>query len=195
MSNRSRRYPFAHALNLLLRALLPSALIVISARPASAQDDGRVVEGARVRISVPGAKKVTGVVKSRTADSTAIFVEGYTGTQRFLNSDITELKISRGKSVLAGAKKGLIWGGGVGAILSLAVLATPEGDKDYEYSSYSNQTIATQMMLGSLFWGGAIGAIVRAEHWDTIPVHPRVAAFPSSGGVGLSVAFSPSFLH
>ena len=79
--------------------------------------------------SVPGAKKVTGVVKSRSG-STTIFVEGYAGTQRFLNSDITELKISHGKSALAGATKGAYWGGGIGAVLALAVLATPQGDGD-----------------------------------------------------------------
>ncbi len=195
MSKNSFRFPFAHSLNQLLRALLPSVVLVISARSASAQDDGRIPEGSRVRIAVPGTKNITGVVKSRTADSTTIFVEGYAGTQRFLNSDITELKISRGKSMLAGATKGAYWGGGIGAALALAVLATPEGDSGYSYSSDTNNAIATQAFLGSVIWGVGIGALVRAEHWDTIPVRPHFAVSPASGGVGVSVAFSPSFLH
>ncbi|HUQ47692.1 MAG TPA: hypothetical protein VM053_05530 [Gemmatimonadaceae bacterium] len=194
MSNKSRRFPFSRALSQLLRTLLPAAALAFSTNVASAQDDGRVAEGSRVRISVPGSKKVTGIVKSRTADSTTIFVEGYAGTQRYLNTDITGLQISRGKSMMAGARKGVIWGGGFGAVLALAVLATPE-DEYYADPVYSNRVIATQTFLGSLLWGAGIGALVRSEQWDTIPVRPRFAVSPSSGSVGVSVAFSPSFLH
>jgi len=195
MSNKSRRYPFAHAFSQLLRVLLPAAGLMISAGIANAQTEPSIGEGAKVRISVPGAKKVTGVVKSRTADSTTIYVEGYGGTRTFLNSDVTELKVSRGRTHMEGAKKGAYWGGGIGAVLSIAVLATPEGNKDYEYSSPSNAEIATRTFLGSLIWGVGIGALVKAEHWETIPVHPHFAVSPSSGSIGLSVAFSPSFLH
>jgi hypothetical protein len=192
MSNTSRRFPFAHAFSAFLRAILPIAGLMIVTQAAGAQDSG-VIEGSRVQISVTGAKKVTGIVKSRSADSTAIFVDGNGGIRRFLNSDITELRVSSGRSAMAGMKKGALWGAGVGAVLGAAVYATPDNTDDYEYPAYSTNRVAADMVIGGVFWGVVIGAIAKAEHWDSVPVHPRVAA--SSGGVGLSVAFSPSFLH
>lgn len=192
MSNKSRRFPFAHALTQFLRVLLPVAGLMISDL-AGAQEEGIIAEGSKIRISVPGAKKVTGVVKSRTADSTTIFVEGYGGTRRFLNSDIVELKISRGRTWTAGARKGAIWGGGLGAILAVGIFSDPEPDN--YYTSDSKNELATSMLVGSLIWGVGIGALVKAEDWESLPVRPRFAVSPSSGGVGVSVAFSPSFLH
>jgi hypothetical protein len=192
MSNKRRRFPLAHALNQLLRVLLPAAALMIATHAAGAQEGG-IVEGSRVQIKVTGAKKVTGIVKSRSADSTTIFVDGNGGVRRFLNGDITELRVSSGRSAVEGMKKGAIWGGGIGAVLGAAVYLTPDNNNDYEYPSLSNNRVAADMVLGGLFWGVVIGAIAKAEHWDTVQVRPGVAA--SSRGVGLSVAFSPSFLH
>jgi hypothetical protein len=194
MSNKSRRFAFAHALNQLLRVLLPAAGLMIAPHVARAQDAG-VIEGSRVQIKVPGSKKVTGIVKSRSVDSTSIFVDGNGGVRRFLNSDITELRVSGGRSAVEGMKKGAIWGGGIGAALGAAVYLTPDNNNDYEFPSPSNNQIAGDMVVGGLFWGVVIGAIAKAEHWDTIPVHPRFAVSSSSGGVGLSIAFNPSFVH
>lgn len=195
MSQTSRRFPLAHAFSYILRVILPAAAIAITASASNAQDQTSVGEGAKIEIKVPGAKKVTGVVKSRTADSTTIFVEGYGMTRSFLNSDMTELKVSHGRTHMEGAKKGALWGAGVGAVVAIAVLATPEPDQDYEYPSKSNNEVAASSFLGGLMWGVGIGALVKAEQWDKVPVHPHFAASPTSGGVGVSVAFSPSFLH
>jgi hypothetical protein len=195
MSQTSRRFPFAHAFSQLLRVILPVATIAMGADLAQAQNERTISEGSRVEISVPGSKKVKGVIKSRTADSTTVFVEGYGGTRSFLNSDMTELKISRGRTHMEGAKKGALWGGAVGGVVAIAVLATPEGDSDYEYGSQSNNEIAAQSLLGGLIWGVGLGAIIKAEQWDKVPVHPHFAVSPASGSIGMSVAFSPSFLH
>lgn len=191
MSKTSRRFPFARAFSQLLRVILPAALLAISGRAVSAQDFG-LSEGSRVQISVPGSNKVTGIVKSSTADSTAIFVDGNGGTRRFATKDITELRVSRGKSTMEGVKKGAIWGGGVGVILGLAFLATPQSDS-YYYGASNTNSLAAQMFIGSLFWGVGLGGLIKAEHWDSVPLHTAFSA--SSGGVGLSVAFSPPFLH
>ena len=150
------------------------------------------MEGSRVQITVPGAKRVTGIVKNMSVDSTTIFVEGG-GLRRFLNSDITGLRVSSGRSAVEGMKKGAVWGLGVGAVLGALVYSTPDHTNDYEYPAYDNNRVAASMVLGGLFWGVVIGAIAKGEHWDSVPVHPRVSA--SSRGVGVSVAFNPSFLH
>jgi hypothetical protein len=192
MSNKSRRYPFAHALNKMLRVLLPAAGLMITARVAAAQDSG-IMEGSRVQITVPGAKKVTGIVKSRSADSTTIFVDGNGGVRRFLNSDITQLRVSSGRSAVEGMKKGAVWGGGVGAVLGALVYLSPDNTNDYEYPAYNNNRVAASMVAAGIFWGVVIGAIAKGEHWDSVPVHPQISA--SSRGMGLSVAFNPSFLH
>ncbi|HXV17405.1 MAG TPA: hypothetical protein VD758_11540, partial [Gemmatimonadaceae bacterium] len=181
MSNRSRRYPFAHALNQLLRVLLPAAGLMIATRAAAAQDSG-IMEGSRVQISVPGSKKVTGIVKSRTADSTTIFVEGNGGVRRFLNSDITGLRVSGGRSAVEGMKRGALWGGGFGVVLAGLAYLSPDGNNDYEYPAYDKNVVAADMVAGGLFWGVVIGAIAKAEHWDTVPLRPRVALAPSSRG-------------
>jgi hypothetical protein len=194
MSNNSRRFPFAHALSQLLRVILPVAALFVSAEAARGQTDP-IGEGAKVRISVPGSKTVTGLVKSRTADSTTIFVEGYGGTRRFLNSDITELKVSQGRTRMEGVKKGALWGGGIGAVFAGLQLLQGNRNNDYEYNYASDGEIATSFLIGGLLWGVGIGAFVKAEHWETVPVHPHFAISPSSGSVGFSVALSPSFLH
>ena len=188
MSNQNHRSAFAR----FVRVTVPVVGLMIGARAAGAQDSG-IIEGSRVQISVTGAKKVTGIVRSRTADSTTIFVDGNGGVRRFMNSDITKLRVSSGRSAVEGMKKGAIWGAGIGGALAAAVYLSPDGNNDYEYPTYSDNRIAADMLGGGIFWGVVIGAIAKAEHWDTVPVHPRIAA--SSGGAGLSFAFSPSFLH
>lgn len=192
MLHKSRRFSLSLSLNRMLRVFLPAAGLMIATHVAGAQDGG-VTEGSRVQIKVTGAKKVTGIVKSRSTDSTTIFVDGNGGMRRFLNSDITELRVSSGRSSVEGMKKGAIWGAGVGAALGIAAYLTPDNNNDYEYPSYSKSRVAGAMLTGGIFWGVVIGAIAKGEHWDTVPVHPRVAASPR--GVGVSVAFSPSFLH
>ena len=191
MSKISLRFPFARTFSQLLRMILPLAALMISSRPATAQNAG-IAEGSRVQIATPGAKRVSGIVRSVTADSTTIFVDGDGGIRRFLNSDVTDLRVSRGKTALAGAKRGAIWGGGMGTALAIVALVTPEPDQTYG-NHVSNDELALDMFLAGLLWGTGIGALVRAEHWDVVPLRTRTSAL--SGSVGLSVAFSPSFLH
>lgn len=191
MSKSSRRYSFAHAFSQLLRVILPATLLAISSRAGGAQDFG-LPEGARVQVTVPGSSKVTGIVKSITKDSTVIFVENTGGVRRFATSDITELRVSRGKSTIDGLKKGAVRGAGIGAALAVLILATPDTEGNYYYAD-SNSSVATQVFLGSIVWGVGLGGLVKAEHWDTVPL--RAGVRTSSGGVGLSFSFSPSFLH
>lgn len=191
MSKSRRRFPLAHALSQLLRLILPAAMMMISSRVVSAQTAG-ITEGSRVQISAAGAKKVTGIVKSVTADSTTLFVDGNGGVRRFAQKDITSLRMSGGRSSLEGAKKGALWGGAIGTALAVALVAAVESDNTVEDKN-GLFAYAAQSVLGSVMWGAGIGAFTKAERWNSVPVHPQVIA--SSGGVGLSFAFSPAFLH
>ena len=105
MSQTNRRFPIAHAFSQLLRLILPVAALLTSSRVAISQTS-TITEGARVQITAAGAKRVTGVVKSVSADSTTLFVEENGGVRRLALKDITDLRISTGRSSLEGAKRG-----------------------------------------------------------------------------------------
>lgn len=189
--SRHRSFPFAHSLSRFLRFILSAAAIAFSARTASSQSG--ITEGSRVQISASWQKKVTGIVRSVSNDSTSIFVDGQGGVLKFANADITELKLSRGRTRLEGVKKGLIWGGAIGGALAVAIAAAPEPNRDYEYQYASNKSIALNTFMGSLMWGAGLGALIKAEQWEKSPVRATIGA--SSGGRGLSFGFSPAFLH
>lgn len=191
MSSSFRRVPLTHALNQWLRFVLPAILLMFTASTARAQ--GGMTEGSRIQISAEGIKRLTGILKSRTTDSTTIFVEGTGGARQFANKDITELRVSRGRSAAAGAKKGLIWGAGVGAGLGIIQLAQHNKNDGYEYQYASDGEIATSFFIISVLFGAGLGAVTKSERWDAVQMHPAVTA--SSRGVGLLVAFNPAFLH
>lgn len=191
MSQTNRRFPIAHALSHLLRLILPAAALLMSSRVAISQTT-TITEGARVQITAAGAKSVTGVVKSVSADSTSLFVDENGSVSRFALKDITALRISRGRSSLEGAKKGAMWGGVVGAGLAVALFAAFESDHNIKNTN-SILPGFVQAVLGTATWGAGIGAFVRAERWDSIPLHATLST--SSRSVGLSFAFSPSLLH
>ena len=191
MSHNVRRFPFAHMLNQILHRLLAVALLLGSAKAAGAQM-AQVAEGSRVQISTTTSKKVSGTVKTVTADSTTLFIENGGGTRKFANADVTELRVSRGRQMSEGAKRGALWGSAVGAVLGAVIISTDGANKDSYYAP-NNTGIMSSMVAGGLFWGVIIGAFAKSEQWDNVVIQPRVTS--SSGGMGLSVAFSPSFLH
>lgn len=191
MSQTNRRFPIAHAFSQLLRLILPVAALLTSSRVAISQTS-TITEGARVQITAAGAKRVTGVVKSVSADSTTLFVEENGGVRRLALKDITDLRISTGRSSLEGAKRGAMWGGAIGTGLAVAVFAAFESDHTIKNRN-SLFPGFVQAALGAATWGAGIGAFVRAERWDSIPLHATLST--SSRSVGLSFAFSPSLLH
>lgn len=191
MSKSSRRFPFAHPLSHLLRLILAAAMMMISGRVVRAQSGG-ITEGSRVQISAAGAKRVTGIVRSVTADSTTLYVDGSGGIRRFAQKDITSLRMSMGRSSSEGAKKGAMWGGAIGAAFGVAIVALVELDPNANNKN-GLFAYAAQSALGGIIWGAGIGAFTKAEKWESVPVHAGMSA--SSGGIGLSFAFSPSFLH
>ncbi len=190
--SRYRRFSLAHSFSQILRFVLPVAVFAVSAARAKAQAPA-ITEGSRIQVSATGQKKVTGVVRSVSADSTTLFVDGRGGTLKFANRDISELKLSGGRTHTAGAKKGGLWGGAIGGLLAIAILASPDNSSDYEYPAYSSKRIAFSTFVGSVLWGVGLEAVIKAEEWNSIPVRPALSS--SSGGMGLSLAFSPSFLH
>ena len=190
--SRYHRFSLARGFSQLLRLILPAVAVAVSAAVASAQGFG-ITEGSRIKVSAVGQKSVTGIVRSISSDSTTIYVDGQAGILKFANSDIRDLAVSRGRTHVAGVKKGLLWGTGVGAVLGSVVLAAPAAESDYRSSSYTKQEMAAQTFIGSLIWGAGLGALIQSEEWNDLPLRPSVAT--SSGSLGVSLAFSPSFLH
>jgi uncharacterized membrane protein len=99
--------------------------------------------------------------------------------------------MSMGRSSLEGAKKGAMWGGAIGAAIDAAMVVAVESDPNVNKNGLFSA--AAQGIIGGIIWGAGIGAFTKAEKWESVPVHAGMSA--SSGGVGLSFAFSPSFLH
>lgn len=169
MSISSRRFPFAQANSHLPRLILAAVLIMVSGRVVGAQSAG-ITEGSRVQISAAGANRVTGIVRTVTADTTTIYVDGVGGLRRFAQKDITSLRVSMGRSSSEGAKKGAIWGGAIGAGLGAVIIALVELDPNAKDKN-GLFAYAAQSAVGGVMWGAGIGAFTKAEKWESVPVN------------------------
>lgn len=120
---------------------------------------------------------------------------------------ISDVRVSRGKSRLAGAKYGALWGLGVGTLTSAFVAAGPNDNNDVrtgtcdtngvgcEYES-DFTTVAAQG-FGYAVVGAAIGAVIGHEQWDRapLPTHSdeparRLLLVPRRDGIRIGVQAS-----
>jgi len=177
----------------ILYGFLSALLVAAIAGRAEAQLGPGVREGSRIRVSTPSVKKATGTVRSISADSVEIFTEVNGATLTLATRDISDLRVSRGRSALHGAKRGAIWGGAIGATAALAVIPAALADDTYDADSGDAAAFALQSVLGGVVWGAAIGAFVKAEKWDTLRLQPRIGTSPRRIGIGFSL--SPAALH
>jgi hypothetical protein len=142
--------------------------------------------GQRVRVTSTSSKDVTGVVSQARADSIVVFTEPTGATLAFATPDLRKVDVSRGRSAAEGAKRGAMWGGGIGAGFAVLVAAIAASDKNtYQNDVYSVGDFAANMVGGGLVWGAVIGAFVKAERWDHVAFQPRTGL--SSVGVRLSL--------
>jgi hypothetical protein len=148
-----------------------------------AQQTTTLHPGQRVRVSSTSNKDVTGVVSQARADSIIVFTEPTGATLAFATPDLRKVDVSRGRSAVEGAKKGALWGGGIGAGFAVLVAAIAASDSDPN-DRYFVGAFAANMIGGGLMWGAAIGGFVKAERWDHVAFQPRVGL--SSAGVNIS---------
>lgn len=166
-----------------------AAAAVIAAAPLlslRAQDITTLREGQRVRVTSSSNKDVVGVVRAARSDSIVVFTEPSGAPLAIATSDLRKVDVSRGRSVAQGAKRGAIWGGGIGAALGvLGAILLSVDDSEYATDDGDVAAFAANMIAGGLIWGAGIGAFVKAERWDPVVIQPRVGL----SGVGLSFAF------
>jgi hypothetical protein len=150
------------------------ALTVAMAAPLGAQV--MLQPGAKVRITAPtaGIQRFQGTIIT-TGDT--IDVARGDARVRVPAAAVTRLELSRGKSRLAGAGRGALWGAGIG----LAIGAISMSQRD-EYAGcddldlfvdcdpYSSGEWLAINAGGGAIWGALIGAIVGKERWDVVPV-------------------------
>jgi hypothetical protein len=153
------------------RSALGAALLLVTTASAGHAQTGGVSPGDRVRLRAPEAVsgRLTGTVLSATRDT---FTVSDGGRVRAVPvGAITQLERSSGRSSGAGARKGLLWGTGIG--LGLALLNT--GFSDPGCADGTDDCVNTA--AGFAVWtglGAAVGVVVGAargsERWERVPI-------------------------
>ena len=166
-----------------------AAVLLIAAPllPLGGQEITTLREGQRVRVSSTSNNELVGVVKQARADSIVVFTEPSGAPLAIATSDLRTVEVSRGRSAAEGAKRGALWGGGIGAGFALlgAVLIGTAHDNEYTHTDNAIGEFAANMIGGGVVWGAAIGAFVKADRWDRAAIQPRGGL----SGVGISIAF------
>lgn len=196
MSTKARQFSLAHALNQILHFVFPVVLIAVVANTAFAQVP-TLREGQKLRIKT-SSTTVTGTVKSLSDDSVRLFTDAAGSSVSIRRSEILRAEASQGKSALSGMKRGAMWGAGVGAVLAAVVYssgkATQKDDSYYNPPTDSEiNSVTSSMFLGSILWGLGIGAFLKRESWQDVPIRGQMAA--STAGVGLRLNFTSALLH
>lgn len=149
-----------------------------------------VLPGARVRVTAPGvlAGRYVGTVLTRSSDT--IIVANSAGAQvRVPIASMTSLEVSRGKSRMAGFRRGLLWGAPVGLGLGLATMSVADDTDRGDGSTWGQGEWIAYNTVAGAFWGGVIGALIGRERWDAYATQPRVSLMPIGPRFGVGLAF------
>jgi len=192
MNSRTRHFTAAHMLSRLLRLLIPTVLIAVTAPSAGAQDQS-LHEGARVRIDTRSSRQIVGIVKSFDGDSVSLYTDNNGATLSLARNDVTGIRVSQGKSATRGAIRGAMWGTAIGGLAAAIVIAAIKTDDTYVESDGEAGYVALNSLIGGALWGAGIGAFVKSERWERVSMRPRVVGSPS--GVRLSFNLQSALLH
>lgn len=175
----------------VIRRTLPTVgvLLVAASAPLDAQPV-EVVPGTRIRVQSSAlAGRVDGVVISRTVDSVAFTRPGAPPVSVPWTS-ITQLDVYRGKSRSRGALRGVIWGGGIGAVMGLIPASDAECAQDPGLVGCGSTGAAmVQMALGGAAMGALIGALIGVQDWAplTMPTRTALVVVPQRAGAGIGM--------
>src|SRR5436190_19842791 len=164
--------------------ILTVAAFVVPLLGLPAQEATTLHQGQRVRVTSTSNKDVTGVVSQVRADSIVVFTEPTGATLAFATSELRNVDVSRGRSAGEGAKRGALWGGGIGAGFAVLVAVIAASDSN-QNDNYPVGEFAANTVGGGMVWGAVIGAFVKAEHWDHVAFQPHVGL--RSAGVSISL--------
>ncbi len=160
-----------------------------------------IVPGARLRIAAQGivAGQLVATVLSRTADSLVLGGPGMQPLTVAVNR-LTSIEVSRGKSRLEGAGRGIKWG--VPISVGLASLIAPTlkkcdtiaGVRRCGLEASTGDKWAFALVGGTvagIFYGVPIGALIGAERWERFEPVARTSFIMHQGspGIGMSVSF------
>jgi hypothetical protein len=143
------------------------------ARPVHAQLP-EAQPGARVRLEAPGilAGRYEGTVLTRNGDT--LRVGGPNSQPVMVPIDrLATFEVSRGTSRWLGAKRGALWGSGVGLVLALVTLPSFQSCSLCDNSSGEQTTFVLSMTASGAIWGAGIGALIGRERWDHYDLAPR----------------------
>lgn len=177
------RHPSFHRVGGLVVVLLAA----LGVRAAAAQ----VAPGTRVRVHVdspPPPRVVIGTVGAIDADTLSLAPAGGGAVEHIPVAAIGRLEVSRGKSVVASH---VIIGAGVGLLVGGAVGAATSSCAPGQWLCFQGLAVMGGALLGGAA-GAVVGALIKGEKWQTVPLQPRVALAPlprGGVGVGLRVAF------
>ena len=140
--------------------------LLVFARPAHAQLT-EAQPGARVRLEAPGilAGRYEGTVLTRNGDT--LRVGGPNSQPITVPIDrLASFEVSRGTSRSLGAKRGVVWGSGVGLILALVALPSLQ-NCDYCNNTPGDLTSFVLYLTASgALYGAGIGAPIGRERWE-----------------------------
>lgn len=169
------------------------AMLSMLAMTASAQVPA-LATGSRLRVEMPGYRRLEGTLISQSADSLVIAADGarLVGVS---TASVARIKSTMGKSHGAGAKKGAKIGTLIGAGAGVLVGVVYMNDNTQEFNDPGFDNGAAPVVFGIVgaaegaLYGVLIGAIVGAQDWRTIYERPyRVSLAPAPGGIRMSVS-------
>jgi len=163
----------------LYRTALSICFALTATAPVSVAQSNELQPGARVRVSAPGilAGHYVGTILSRSRDTLQLGGPNAAPVSVPVNR-ITSLEVSRGKSRLHGAGRGVLWGAPIGLVVGLASANSLEDCTDFgcgDASSGEREAYVLASTLGGALWGAGIGALVGRERWEHFAVGARTA--------------------
>jgi len=175
-----------------LRAALLGFALMLPLAPAGAQS-GALEPGTRVRVEAPRCVPypVEGTIVSRRGD--ALRIERSRGNAVTVPiATLTRVEVSRGRSRLAGALRGGLWGAAAGlgvGVVSVVASNGCVGDCSDEPSDreYLLATPAAGALLGA-----GVGALIGRERWERVPLPARATVGPGRAR-GFSLAVHARF--
>ena len=158
-----------------MRRLFPLILAFTLALPQRASAQLLELQpGQRIRVTAPPVlgTRYDAIIGTRWEDSLSLVKAG-AATVRISVSSLQTIEIYRGKSRASGARRGILWGAGIGAALALATLVLPSPEerstcRDGVCTTLTDLEQTAVLVLAGTIWGAGIGAIVGRERWEPV---------------------------
>ena len=164
-----------------------------------AQDEaGPISVGSRVRFQAPTVIKgsVQGTVMEVDDESLLVNTDEHRPF-RVSRTAITQLEVAVGRQ--RNARKGLIIGAAVGAVLLGFLAATPKDsdcppdDPALQACLDNRNSIMARVFPAATLEGAGIGALIKSDRWSSVPRERVQFGLAPTRGKGLGLALSMSF--